>query len=35
VTDAVLEDVAAWPPQPLEGHLPTDFLDALRAKTRD
>ena len=35
VTDAVLEEVAAWQARPLEAVYPLVFFDALRAKIRD
>jgi putative transposase len=35
VTDAVLEDVAAWQARPLEPVYPLVFFDALRVKIRD
>lgn len=35
VTDAVLDDVAAWQARPLEAVYPLVFLDALRVKIRD
>src|SRR4029450_5982246 len=35
VTDAVLEEVAAWQPRPLEPVYPLVFFDALRVKIRD
>jgi putative transposase len=35
VTDAVLEDVAAWQNRPLEAIYPIVFFDALRVKIRD
>src|SRR5215213_7239372 len=35
VTDAVLEEVAAWQNRPLEALYPLVFLDALRVKVRD
>lgn len=35
VTDAVLEEVAAWQIRPLEAVYPLVFLDALRVKIRD
>jgi putative transposase len=35
VTDAVLEEVAAWQTRPLEAVYPLVFLDALRVKIRD
>jgi putative transposase len=35
VTDAVLEEVAAWQARPLEAVYPLVFLDALRVKVRD
>jgi putative transposase len=35
VTDAVLEDVAAWQARPLEPIYPLVFFDALRVKIRD
>jgi putative transposase len=35
VTDAVLEEVAAWQARPLEAAYPLVFLDALRVKVRD
>jgi putative transposase len=35
VTDAVLEEVAAWQARPLEPAYPLVFLDALRVKIRD
>src|SRR5215211_4497822 len=35
VTDAVLEEVAAWQARPLEPVYPLVFLDALRVKVRD
>ena len=34
VTDAVLEEVAAWQGRPLEAVYPLVFLDALRVKIR-
>jgi putative transposase len=35
VTDAVLEEVAAWQARPLEAVYPIVFFDALRVKIRD
>src|SRR5690242_21148276 len=35
VTDAVLEEVAAWQARPLEVAYPLVFLDAIRVKVRD
>src|SRR5919199_170600 len=35
VTDAVLDEVAAWQARPLEAAHPLVFLDALRVKVRD
>src|SRR5919202_1508348 len=35
VTDAVLDEVAAWQPRPLEPVYPLVFFDALRVKIRD
>src|SRR6202021_2508224 len=35
VTDAVLEEVAAWQARPLEATHPLVFFDALRVKSRD
>src|ERR1044072_2562573 len=35
VTDAVLEEVAAWQARPLEASYPLIFFDALRVKIRD
>jgi putative transposase len=35
VTDAVLEEVAAWPARPLEPVYPLVFSDALRVKVRE
>src|SRR6059058_2883919 len=35
VTDAVLDEVAAWQARPLEPVYPLVFLDALRVKVRD
>jgi putative transposase len=35
VTDAVLEEVAAWQARPLEAIYPLVFFDALRVKVRD
>src|SRR5919202_4896537 len=35
VTDAVLEEIAAWQTRPLEAAYPLVFLDALRVKVRD
>jgi putative transposase len=35
VTDAVLEEVAAWQARPLEAIYPLVFVDALRVKVRD
>src|SRR3954471_8996403 len=35
VTDAVLEEIAAWQARPLEPVYPLVFLDALRVKVRD
>jgi putative transposase len=35
VTDAVLEEVAAWQARPLEAAYPLVFFDALRVKVRD
>ena len=35
VTDAVLEEIAAWQARPLEPAYPLDFFDALRVKVRD
>jgi putative transposase len=35
VTDAVLEEVAAWQARPLEAVYPLVFFDALRVKIRD
>src|SRR3954464_10367191 len=35
VTDAVLEEVAAWQARPLEAAYPLVFFDALRVKIRD
>ena len=35
VTDAVLEEVAAWQSRPLEAVYPIVFFDALRVKVRD
>jgi putative transposase len=35
VTDAVLEEVAAWQARPLEATYPLVFFDALRVKIRD
>ena len=35
VTDAVLEEVAAWQARPLEAAYPLIFFDALRVKIRD
>src|SRR5690242_14836617 len=35
VTDAVLEEVAAWQARPLEATYPLVFLDAIRVKVRD
>lgn len=35
VTDAVLEDVAAWQGRPLEAIYPLVFFDAIRVKIRD
>ena len=35
VTDAVLEEVAAWQARPLEAVYPLIFFDALRVKIRD
>jgi len=35
VTDAVLEEVAAWQARPLESTYPLVFFDALRVKIRD
>ena len=35
VTDAVLEEAAAWQARPLEPACPIVFFDALRVKIRD
>jgi transposase-like protein len=35
VTDAVLEEIAAWQARPLEAIYPLVFFDALRIKIRD
>jgi putative transposase len=35
VTDAVLDEIAAWQARPLEAAYPLVFLDALRVKVRD
>jgi putative transposase len=35
VTDAVVEEVTAWQPRPLEPLYPVVFFDALRVKIRD
>ncbi|SEG71406.1 Transposase, Mutator family [Methylobacterium sp. 190mf] len=35
VTDAVLEEVAAWQARPLEPVYPIVYFDALRIKVRD
>src|SRR4051812_36656010 len=35
VTDAVLEEIAAWQARPLEAAYPLVFFDALRVKVRD
>ncbi len=35
VTDAVLEEIAAWQIRPLEAVYPLVFFDALRVKIRD
>src|SRR6202789_3425017 len=35
VTDAVLEEVAAWQARPLEATYPLVFFDSLRVKIRD
>jgi hypothetical protein len=35
VTDAVLDEIAAWQSRPLEPVYPLTFLDALRIKIRD
>ena len=35
VTDAVLDEIAAWQDRPLEAVYPLVFLDALRVKIRD
>ncbi len=35
VTDAVLEEIAAWQARPLEPVYPLVFFDALRVKIRD
>src|SRR5207245_10512612 len=35
VTDAVLEEIAAWQARPLEAASPLVFFDALRVKVRD
>jgi putative transposase len=35
VTDAVLEEIAAWQTRPLEAAYPLVFLDAIRVKVRD
>ena len=35
VTDAVLEEIAAWQARPLEATYPLVFFDALRVKVRD
>lgn len=35
VTDAVLEEIAAWQARPLEAVYPLVFFDALRVKVRD
>ncbi len=35
VTDAVLEEVAAWQGRPLDAVYPLVFFDALRVKIRD
>ncbi len=35
VTDAVLEEIAAWQARPLESVYPLVFFDALRVKVRD
>jgi transposase-like protein len=35
VTDAVLEEVAAWQAQPLDQAYPLVFFDAIRVKIRD
>src|SRR5919205_4268441 len=35
VTDAVLEEIAAWQARPLEAAYPLVFLDAIRVKVRD
>ncbi len=35
VTDAVLEEVAAWQARPLKAIYPLIFFDALRVKIRD
>ena len=35
VTDAVLEEITAWPARPLDPVYPVVFLDALRVKIRD
>jgi putative transposase len=35
VTDAVLEEIAAWQSRPLEATYPLVFFDALRVKVRD
>jgi transposase-like protein len=35
VTDAVLDEVAAWQGAPLEPLYPVVFFDALRVKVRD
>jgi len=35
VTDAVLEEIAAWQVRPLEPVYPLIFLDVLRVKVRD
>ena len=35
VTDAVLDEIAAWQAHPLEPVYPLVFFDALRVKIRD
>lgn len=35
MTDAVLEEIAAWQARPLEATYPLVFFDALRVKVRD
>ena len=35
VTDAVLDEIAAWPARPLEPVYPLIFFDALRVKIRE